>query len=73
MIRIKIEGKNIADIWRLKCVKDLHKLPDDKMAVRVNTKWGKTDFPIHANAYISDIIEVESEQSETGSIIYHGR
>ena len=66
MIRIKIEGKNIADLWRLACVKSLRKLPKDNVAVRVETK---TSFALPVNAFIGDEIEVESEQSETGRII----
>ena len=66
MIRIKIEGKNIADLWRLACVKSLRKLPKDNVAVRVETK---TSFAFPVNAFIGDEIEVESEQSETGRII----
>ena len=66
MIRIKIEGKNIADLWRLKCVKSLRKLPKNNVAVRVETK---TSFAFPVNAFIGDEIELESEQSETGRII----
>lgn len=70
MIRIKIEGKNIADLWRLKCVKSLRKLPKDNVAVRVETKTG---YAVPVNAFIGDEIEVESEQSETGMIIRQKR
>ena len=66
MIRIKIEGKNIADLWKLKCVKSLRKLPKDNVAVRVETK---TSFAVSVNALLGDEIEVESEQSETGRIV----
>ena len=70
MIRIKIEGKNIADLWKLKCVKSLRKLPKDNVAVRVETK---TSFALPVNAFIGDEIELESEQSETGRIIRQKR
>lgn len=70
MIRIKIEGKNITELWRLKCVKSLRKLPKDNVAVRVETK---TSFAVPINAFIGDEIEVESEQSETGRIIRQKR
>ena len=66
MIRIKIEGKNIADLWKLKCEKSLRKLPKDNVAVRVETK---TSFAVPVNAFLGDEIEVESEQSETGRIV----
>lgn len=70
MITIKVEGKNIADLWRLKCVKSLRKLPKDNVAVRVETK---TNYAVPINAFIGDEIEVESEQSETGRIIRQKR
>ena len=66
MIRIKIEGKNITDLWKFKCVKSLRKLPKDNVAVRVEIK---TSFAFPVNAFIGDEIEVESENSETGRII----
>lgn len=63
MIRIKIEGKNIADIWSLACVKTITKAPDGNMIVAVKDKT-RSYFGL-----IGDIIEVESEQSKTGKII----
>ena len=69
MIRIKIEGKNIADIWSLACVRAITKLPTNNMEVKVRTKWGSCDYYVIAYAYIGDTIEVESEQSEEGKII----
>ena len=37
MIRIKIEGKNIADLWRLECVRNVQKMPDNDIVVSVRT------------------------------------
>lgn len=63
MIRIKIEGKNIADLWSLACVRTIAKTPDGNMIVAVKDKT-RSYFGI-----IGDTIEVESEQSEEGKII----
>ena len=63
MIRIKIEGKNIADIWSLACVRTITKTPGGNMIVAVKDKT-RSYFGL-----IGDIIEVESEQSKTGKII----
>ena len=63
MIRIKIEGKNIADIWSLACVRTITKTPEGNMIVAVKDKT-RSYFGL-----IGDIIEVESEQSKTGKII----
>lgn len=69
MIRIKIEGKNIADLWSLACVRAITKLPTNNMEVKVRTKFGSCNRNIIGYAYIGDTIEVESEQSETCKII----
>lgn len=66
MIRIKIEGKNIADLWQLECVRQIAKDSYGRLVVSVDVGW--LDY-----AYVGDTIEVESEQSKTGSIIYQGR
>ena len=68
MIRIKIEGKNISDIWSLACVRAIKKAPDGSMDVGVRHKnyIGK---PYIVYGLIGDTIEVESEQSEEGKII----
>lgn len=67
MIRIKIEGKNIADLWRLECVTFIEK---QKITGRIAVGVVQIpDFPLQY-AYTGDEIQVESEQSETGKIIY---
>lgn len=69
MIRIKIEGKNIADLWRLACVRAISKTPKSNMEVAVMTKWNGCAYNIISYAFVGDTIEVESERSETGRII----
>lgn len=69
MIRIKIEGKNIADLWSLACVRAIRKLPTNNMEVKVRTKFGSCDYNVIPYAYIGDTIETESEQSKTCKII----
>lgn len=66
MIRIKIEGKNIGDLWQLECVREIGKDSYGGLFVTVDVGW--LDY-----AYVGDMIEVESEQSKTGNIIYQGR
>lgn len=63
MIRIKIEGKNIGDLWSLACVRTIAKTPDGNMIVAVQDKT-RSYFGL-----IGDTIEVESEQLEEGKII----
>lgn len=63
MIRIKIEGKNIADLWSLVCVRTIAKTPEGNIIVAVKDKT-RSYFGL-----IGDTIEVESEQSEEGKII----
>lgn len=70
MIRIKIEGKNIGDIWSLACVRTIAKTPKSNIEVAVRTKLKGYDYNIISYALIGDTIEVESEQSEHGRIIY---
>lgn len=69
MIRIKIEGKNIADLWRLACVRAIKKAPDGDIYVMVahTNNIGET---YNYHGLNGDIIETESEQSESGKIIY---
>lgn len=67
MIRIKIEGKNIADLWSLACVRVITKAPDGNMIVAVK---GKTCSYF---GLIGDTIEVESEQSKLGILIEQDR
>lgn len=68
MIRIKIEGKNIADLWNLACVTTIAKTPDGNIFVSVKhtNEKGKTCSYF---GIIGDTIETESEQSESGKII----
>ena len=69
MIRIKIEGKNIADLWSLACVRTIAKTPKSNIEVAVRTKWNGCGYNVISCAYIGDTIETESEQSEHGRII----
>ena len=70
MIRIKIEGNNIADLWTLKCVTFIEK---QKITGRIAVGVVQIpDLPLQYG-YTGDEIQVESEQSETGRIIYRAR
>ena len=68
MIRIKIEGKNIADIWKLECVRFIEKQRNGSIVVGIayakDIPWSYCIY-----AYTGDTIEVESEQAETGKIL----
>lgn len=68
MIRIKIEGKNIADLWQLECVRFIEKQRDGSIVVGIayakDNPWSYCMY-----AYTGDTIVVESEQAETGKII----
>ena len=68
MIRIKIEGKNIADLWNLACVTTIAKTPEGNIfvAVKHTNEKGKT---CSYYGIIGDTIETENEQSESGKII----
>lgn len=67
MIRIKIEGKNIADIWRLACVVEITKL-EDNIAVKVRYKKSKKGGYYYLYANIGDYIEARSEKSKFGDV-----
>ena len=69
MKRIKIDSKNIADLWRLECVRNVQKMPNNNIKVSVRTVVSKEGRVVQIFGYISDTIEVESEQSETCKII----
>ena len=69
MIRIKIEEKNIADIWSLACVRFIEKQKNGNTVVGIHYSKEKP-YGCYMYAYIGDTIEVESEKSETGKIIY---
>lgn len=69
MKRIKIDSKNIADLWRLECVRNVQKMPNNNIKVSVRTVVSKEGRVVQIFGYIGDTIEVESEQSETGKII----
>lgn len=68
MIRIKVEGNNIADLWRLACVMQICKYTDGNFIVGVRRKKranGRYSLMFATNG---DEIEVESEDSETGYV-----
>lgn len=69
MIRIKIEGKNIADIWSLACVRTIAKTPEGDIYVTV-TQTDNIGETYSNSGIIGDTIEVESEKSKIGRIIY---
>lgn len=69
MICIKIEGKNIADIWRLACVRFIEKQRNGSIVVGIAYTKEKP-WSCCMYAYTGDTISVESEQAETGKIIY---
>lgn len=68
MIRIKIEGKNIADLWRLECVRFIEKQKNGNTVVGIAYSKEKP-WSYCMYAYTGDTIVVESEQAETGKII----
>lgn len=68
MIRIKVEGNNIADLWRLACVMQICKRTDGNLLVGVrHEKRADGRYPLMF-ATNGDEIEVESEDSETGYV-----
>lgn len=67
MIRIKIEEKNIADIWSLTCVRWIEKMGEGRVVVGISYKKEKPRYYMYA--YIGDTIEVERAQSEIGRVI----
>ena len=69
MKRIKIDSKNIADLWRLECVRNVQKMPNNNIKVSVRTVVSKEGRVVQIFGYIGDTIEVEDEQSETSKII----
>lgn len=71
MIRLKVEGKNIGDLWQLKCVKEIAK-NDREGNLRVKVAYKKRaeeGMFAYVYAYTGDEIEVESQQSEIGRVI----
>lgn len=69
MIRIKIEGKNIADLWNLACVTAITKALEGNFEVEVSHRDNVgIIYPVYG--MIGDTIETESAQSEFGKIIY---
>lgn len=71
MITVKVEGRNIADLWNLACVQQITKYnKEGGLYVKVATrKKNETCLYEYEYAYIDDEIEVESQQSETGKVI----
>lgn len=70
MIRIKVEGKNIADIWKLRCVHQISKSREGHVTYKVAyKKFEKTGKFVYLYASRGDEIEVESEDAETGYVI----
>lgn len=68
MIRIKIEGKNVADLFRLECVDAIHKRGGDIISVSVKELGGDGEF-IYEHAFNDDEIQIESESAPTGTVI----
>lgn len=69
MIRIKVEGKNIADIWKLRCVRHIEKCDNGDVIVSVRSKKRANGRYILMLATNGDEIEVESEDADTGYVI----
>ena len=70
MITVEVEGKNIADLWALACVKKISKDKDGNPSVKVACKMRKeTGMYEYDHAHIGDLIDIESQQSETGRVI----
>lgn len=67
MIRIKIEGKNIADIWKLACVVAITKI-EDNISIKVRYKKSKKGGYYYLYANIGDYIVVRSEKSKFGDV-----
>ena len=71
MIRVKVEGKNIADLWALACVhaiikKDKQGNPCVKVACKKRKEAGMYEYD---HAHVGDDIEIESQQSEIGRLV----
>lgn len=69
MIRIKVEGKNIADIWKLACVSKIRKCNGGGIVVYVRRKKKSRGLYVLVIANNGDEIEVESEDAETGLVL----
>lgn len=70
MITVEVEGKNIADLWALACVKQIAKDKDGNPSVKIACKKRKeAGMYEYDHAHIGDLIDIESQQSETGRVI----
>ena len=69
MIRIKVEGKNVADLFRLECVDAIHKQGGGIICVSVRKERGEDGEYIYKHACNDDEIEYESETAPTGKVI----
>lgn len=70
MITVKVEGKNIADLWALACVKQIAKDKDGNPSVKVACKKRKeAGMYEYDHAHVGDGIVFESQQSEIGRVI----
>lgn len=69
MIRIKVEGKNVADLFRLECVDAVHKQGGDIISVSVRKELGEDGEFTHDIACNDDEILIESESAPTGIVI----
>ena len=70
MITVEVEGKNIADLWALACVKQIAKDKDGNPSVKVACKKRKeAGMYEYDHAHVGDGIVFESQQSEIGRVI----
>lgn len=69
MIRIKVEGKNVADLFRLECVDAIQKQGGGIICVSVRKERGEDGEYIHKHACNDDEIQYESESAPIGTVI----
>lgn len=62
---VKIEGRNMADLMALECVRSIEKLKDGRLMVTVQTVRQNR----RATAFVGDTIEYDSEKAGVGNVI----
>lgn len=64
-ITVNVEGKGIADLFRLECVRSLEKFKDGRLMVTVQTQRKEH----RAVAFVGDKITYDSDNPEIGKVI----